>query len=109
MPMFSKIRLLVAIVLLVIAAAFLITGAYYFVEYLIYAENRLIHEYLIGTWLGLIYATGFSIGSAFFAITVKKDISKSLFYTLSIPGLILGIGLFLIYLGSLAYDLAAGR
>ena len=107
MSIFHKVQFSFAVIAQGIGAIFLVMAAYYTAIYLTDTENHLRHEYLMGTWLGLLYATGFSLGSAVLAVSVKNEISKPAFRVLSIPALVLGLGFLVIYLGSLAYDLAS--
>ncbi len=81
-------------------------AAYFLAMYYVDTENNLRHEYLIGVSLGFLYATGFTIGSAVLAVSVKKHLSKIVFRILSMPALIIGSAFLIIYLGSIAYDLA---
>lgn len=107
MSIFQKARFSFAVISQGIGAIFLVMAAYYTVMYFTDTENHLRHEYLMGTWLGLLYATGFSLSSALLAVSVKNEISKPAFQALSIPALVLGLGFLVIYLGSLAYDLVS--
>ncbi|MEW8023695.1 MAG: hypothetical protein AB2803_08315 [Candidatus Thiodiazotropha sp.] len=107
MSAFERIRLALSVLAQVIAAAWLIMGAYFLVMYYTDTENHLRHEYLMGVSLSFLYAASFSIGSALFAVSVKKVISKKTFRLLSVPALIVGLAFLVTYLGSVAYDLAS--
>ncbi len=107
MSAFERIRLSLSVLAQVIAAGWLVLGAYYFVMYYTDTENHLRHEYLIGVSLGFLYATSFSIGSALLAVSVKRVISKRTFRLLSVPALVVGLAFLLTYFGSVAYDLVS--
>lgn len=106
MAIFTKLRLSLSVMAQIISVICLLIGAYYTFMYFVDTENHLRHEYLMGTWLGLMQAAGFSIGSALLALTVKNEISNISFQILTMPGLILGIFFLLLYLWSFAYDFA---
>ena len=105
MSIWQITRYSLAIFLQVTGALFLVMAIYFTACYYIDVESNLRHECIFGALIGLMYATGFSIGSALLASTVKSTLSKREFKALTIPALILGIVFLLIYFGDLAYDL----
>ena len=107
MSAFQRIRFSVSVLAQVIALAWLLLSAYFIAMYYMDIENHLRHEYLMGMWIGFLYATGFSLGSALLAVTVKNNISKLAFRLLSIPALVVGAAFLAVYFGSIAYDLSS--
>ena len=107
MNAFQRILFLLSVIAQVIGLAWLLIAVYFIGMYYIDTENQLRHEYLIGMWLGFLYATAFSIVGALLAVTVKNKISKRAFRLLGIPALIIGSAFLVVYLGSIAYDMAS--
>jgi len=102
----QNIRYILAIIFQVIASLYLLLAIIFSVSYYIDSENTLRHEYMIGVWTGLLMATGFSLGSALIASTLKKVISKRAFQLLTFPALLIGGSFLMLYFGSIAYDLS---
>jgi hypothetical protein len=107
MSHFQRIRFSLSVLAQVIALAWLLLSGYFIAMYYTDIENDLRHEYLMGMWIGFLYAAGFSLGSALMAVTVKNNISKLAFRLLSIPALVVGTAFLAVYFGSIAYDLAS--
>lgn len=107
MSIFQRIRFSLSVIAQVIALAWMLLALYFIGKYYLELENPLRHEYLMGMWLGFLYAVGFSIGSAVFAVTVKHNISRLSFRLLSVPALVSGTVFLAIYFWSIAYDLAS--
>lgn len=106
MSVFQRLRFSLSVIAQVIALAWLLLAMYFIVKYYMELENPYRHEYLMGMWLGFLYAVGFSIGGSLLAVTVKNNISKLSFRLLSVPALISGIVFLVVCFWSIAYDLA---
>jgi uncharacterized transporter YbjL len=107
MSVFQRLRFSLSVLSQVIALAWLILAMYFIGKYYMEFDNPLRHEYLMGMWLGFVYAVGFSIGSALLAVTVKANIPMLSFRLLSFPALISGIAFLAVYFWSIAHDLAS--
>ena len=103
---FQKIRFMLSVVVQLISALWLLLAGYYVAMFFLDNKNPLKHEYLIGMWLGILYATGFTLGSAILASSLKKHLSKTVFRALTMPALIIGSGFFVLNLYSIVCDLA---
>jgi hypothetical protein len=106
MTIWQIIRYTFAIIAQAVATLYLSLSVYFLAGYYIDTDNHLRHEYLIGVWVGLLQATGFSLGSALLASSVKTAISRRTFRILTVPALIIGIVFLTLYFGSLVYDLS---
>ena len=107
MGFWKKLRYVAAIIAQIVSGLFLIMSGVFLANYYMDFENHLRHEYMIGVWVGIMYAVGFSIGSALLASTVKQEISKISFKVLTIPALVIGLGFLLLYFVTIAYDVAS--
>lgn len=107
MSIWQRLRYILAIIAQVVSMLWLLMAVYFIVKYYIDVENDLRHEYWFAVWLGIIYSTGFSLGSALLASTVKAAVPKMAFRLLTFPALIIGLSLLVLFFGSVAYELAS--
>jgi len=101
----QKSILVLSILAQFIGWSFLIVSVYCYIQFIIDTGEPQRHENLIGVMLGLLYGFSFMLGSTFLAIIIKKSISKFYFKFLSIPTLVVGSFVLIMYLGSVASDL----
>ncbi|MBK7000428.1 MAG: hypothetical protein IPH35_10785 [Rhodoferax sp.] len=105
MSLGQKCRYFFAIITQGIGFIWLVIAIYFTAKYYLDSENPIRHEYWFAVWIGIIYSTGFCLSSALFAGTVKNVIPRVAFRFLTVPSLIIGLLLLIIYLGSMAYEI----
>jgi hypothetical protein len=66
--------------------------------------NSALGEYALGVWFGVLYGFGALLLATFLAIGVKKVLPKTLFGLLTMPTLIVGIVLLVMYFYGVAAD-----
>ncbi|OAI16924.1 hypothetical protein A1359_06950 [Methylomonas lenta] len=105
MTLWQKSRYVFAIIAQGVGIVWLMMAIYFIAKYYRDTENPLRHEYWFAVWIGIIYSTGFCLSSALLAVTVKNAIPRVAFRLLTVPALIIGLLLLIIYLGSMAYGI----
>lgn len=105
MTLWQKSRYVFAIIAQGVGLVWLMMAIYFIAKYYRDTENPLRHEYWFAVWIGIIYSTGFCLSSALLAGTVKNAIPRVAFRLLTVPSLIIGLSLLIIYLGSMAYEI----
>lgn len=88
-----------------IAALWLVVAIVFLAHYVMGLGSAGGGENLVGVSIAMLWAAGFTFGSALLATSIKKNISKKVFKILAVPAVVYCSALFLVYLGGVAYDL----
>jgi hypothetical protein len=91
MDAWQKLGLATAALAELVGALFLATAGYYGFNFITDEGNPLRNEYLFGLGLCLLYSLPPLALAAILAVTLRRLIPRSLFWFLSIPGLLVGL------------------
>ena len=91
----------IALIVGIVGGLFLVATVYFVVRYFVEIENPGRHELTLGAWIAILYAAGALLLTSTLGGILKSVLSRRVFRALCWPGLIVGGGVFLVYLASI--------